>query len=73
MMLITGTDESPTFKKLSEEIVDSTGVFLFDEDEGGVAVLIKKGRGYEFVDISEVTRKDAPSAPVRSIAKKEEN
>lgn len=72
MMLITGTDESPTFKKLSEEIVDSTGVFVFDEEEGGVAVLIKKGRGYEFIDISAAVRKDAPSAQIRSVVKKEE-
>jgi hypothetical protein len=46
-------------------------VFLFDEDEGGIAVLIKKGQGYELVDISEVIRKDAPSAKLRAVTKKD--
>lgn len=69
MVIILGNDDNPLFKKLSENIVGSTGIFIFNEDvdEGGIVVIVEKGQSYEYQDITETLRKNADIPTIKSI------
>lgn len=67
MVIILGNDDSPLFKAISDNIVGSTGVFLFDEEDGGIAVIVEKDRGYAYLDITETIRKNAPESTLKAI------
>lgn len=67
MVIILGNDDNPLFKKMSENIIGSTGIFMFDEEDGGLAVIVEKGQGYEWQDITETLRKNAEAPTLKSI------
>lgn len=67
MVIILGNEENPLFKAISDNIVGSTGIFMFEEEEGGLAVIVEKDRGYAYLDITETIRKNAETPTLKAI------
>lgn len=67
MVIILGNEDNPLFKAISDNIVGSTGVFCFDEEDGGIAVIVEKDRGYAYLDITETIRKNADVPTIKAI------